>query len=66
MPKYTLSQYVHDGFRLKLIQFEKEEIRSYQGQYEWVRYRMQELLDEELEINERMAKFEKHPHNRQH
>lgn len=62
--KYTLSQYVHDGFRLKLIEMEKREIRSFTGSYEWVRSRMAELLDEELSLNERMARFEKHPNNR--
>lgn len=62
--KYTLSQYVHDGFRLRLIEQEKREIRSYGGTYEWTRIRMQELLAEELTLNERMAKFERHPNNR--
>lgn len=62
--KYTLSQYVHDGFRLKLIELEKKEIRSYGGSYEWTRTRLQELMDEELAIHERMARFERHPNNR--
>lgn len=62
--KYTLSQYVHDGFRLRLIETEKAEIRSYSGTYEWKRTRMHELLEEELAINERMSRFEKHPNNR--
>lgn len=64
MLKYTLSQYVHDGFRLRLIEQEKAEIRSYGGVYEWTRLRMGELLTEELSLHERMARFEKHPNNR--
>lgn len=64
MIKYTLSHYVHDGFRLELITNEKHKIRSYSGSYAWVTERMKELTDEELMINERMHKFEKHPNNR--
>lgn len=62
--KYTLSQYVHDGFRLRLIDLEKKEIRSYGGTYEWTRERLAELMDLELSLHERMAKFERHPNNR--
>lgn len=62
--KYTLSQYVHDGLRLKLIQAEITQLRDYSGTYKWVAVRWQELYDEQLMINERMAKFEKHPNNR--
>lgn len=62
--KYTLSQYVHDGLRLRLIETEKSEIRSFTGSYEWTRLRLQELFDEELTIHERMARFERHPNNR--
>lgn len=62
--KYTLSQYVHDGFRLRLIEAEKKEIRSYGGTYEWIRMRLSELMDEELSLHERMAKFERHPKDR--
>lgn len=62
--KYTLSQYVHDGFRLELIAAEKLKLRSYQGSYEFVSIRMRELTDEELEIQKRMYKFERHPNNR--
>lgn len=62
--KYTLSQYVHDGFRLKLIDAEKRELMGYHGSYEFISVRMRELIDEELEIQKRMSKFEKHPNNR--
>lgn len=62
--KYTLSQYVHDGFRLELIMMEKAKLRSYQGAYEFVGARMHELMQEELDIQKRMAKFERHPNNR--
>ena len=62
--KYTLSQYVHDGFRLELIAAEKAKLRSYQGHYEFVSLRLRELTDEELEIQKRMFKFERHPNNR--
>lgn len=62
--KYTLSQYVHDGFRLKLLDTEKRELLGYAGAYEFVRARLKEIVDDELTINERMAKFERHPNNR--
>jgi len=61
---YTLSQYVHDGFRLEMISMEKAKLRSYQGSYEFVKVRMMELSNEELDIQKRMYKFERHPNNR--
>lgn len=62
--KYTLSQYVHDGFRIRLIEQEITEIRSYKGRYEWVGTRLAELQEERGTLTERMYKFERHPNNR--
>lgn len=64
MIKYTLSQYVHDGFRLELIGMEKAKLRSYTGSYEFVALRMRELTEEELDVQKRMYKFERLPNNR--
>lgn len=62
--KYTLSQYVHDALRLKLIDQESNALLGYKGNYSWVGERLAEIVDEKLEINRRMAKFERHPNNR--
>lgn len=62
--KYSLSQYVHDGYRLQLIDAEIAQIQRYKVNHQWVGQRMRELQDERGEISERMYKFERHPNNR--
>lgn len=62
--KYSLSQYVHDGYRLQVIDAEIAQIQSYKVNHQWIGERMRELQDERSEISRRMYKFERHPNNR--
>jgi len=62
--KYSLSQYVHDGYRLQAIDAEIAQIQSYKVNHQWIGERMKELQDERGDISKRMYKFERHPNNR--
>lgn len=62
--KYSLHQYVHDTLRLKLIAEERAALREVRGGGEWLRERLDELLQDELTISKRMYRYETHPNNR--
>lgn len=62
--KYTLPQYVHDGFRLRQIDEERDEIRRTARANDWVKARYEELQEEEALILKRMRRYELHPNNR--
>jgi len=62
--KYSLSQYVHDGYRIQAIDAEIAQIQSYKVNHQWIGERMIELQQERGELARRMNKFERHPNNR--
>jgi len=62
--KYSLSQYVHDGYRLKALQAEIWQLQGYKVNHQWIGERMREIAAEQAILSERMYKFERHPNNR--
>lgn len=62
--KYSLAQYVHDGYRLKAIDAEQSELRKLGSNPDWKVARCLVLQQEWLEISARMFRYERHPNNR--